>query len=419
MTIISSIRASEILDSRGFPTVAVQVALESGVTAQVSVPSGASTGQAEAHELRDADPERFLGRGVLQASAHVNREIADQICGLHAEEQEVIDAALCDLDGTDNKSRLGANAILGVSMAVAKAASLQGNIPLYRYLGGGEQYQMPIPLMNLINGGVHASNNLDIQEFMIMPIGAPSCEEAIRYGAEVFHALKSILADKGLSTAVGDEGGFAPDLANHEAALDLLMIAIEKAGYQPGTDIMIALDCAASEFCVDMGYTFEGAPLSAAAMIEKYAGWVQQYPIFSIEDPLAENDWSGWIEMTRVLGDQIQCVGDDLFVTNTKILQRGIDEGAANAILIKPNQIGTLTETLSAIALAKSVGYQAIISHRSGETIDTSIADLAVATNAGQIKAGSLSRSERVAKYNRLMMIERSLGHQAQYGKKH
>lgn len=417
MSSIVDIVGREVIDSRGNPTVECDVLLESGTMGRAAVPSGASTGSREAIELRDGDTSRYGGKGVLQAVEHINTEISEAILGLDASEQAYIDRSLIDLDGTDNKGRLGANAMLAVSMAVARAAAEETGLPLYRYFGGSQAMALPVPMMNVINGGAHANNNLDIQEFMILPVGAPTFREAIRYGAEVFHALKKILHDKGLSTAVGDEGGFAPSVVNHEAAIQLILQAIERAGYIPGEQIVLALDCAASEFYRDGKYQLsgEGLSLSAAEFTHMLSTWCEKYPIISIEDGMAENDWDGWKLQTDVLGDKIQLVGDDLFVTNTKILQRGINEGVANSILIKVNQIGTLTETFAAIEMAKRNNYTAVISHRSGETEDTTIADIAVATNAMQIKTGSMSRSDRVAKYNQLLRIEEDLGDVATY----
>jgi enolase len=381
------------------------------------VPSGASTGSREAIELRDGDKSRYLGKGVLKACENINTEISEAIMGLDANEQAFLDRTLIDLDGTDNKGRLGANATLAVSMAVAKAAAEESGLPLYRYFGGSAAMQMPVPMMNVINGGAHADNNLDLQEFMIIPVGAPSFREAIRYGAEVFHALKKILHDKRLTTAVGDEGGFAPSVENHEAAIKLILQAIEQAGYEPGTQIALGLDCAASEFYKDGKYLLEGEglALSSADFTNLLATWCDKYPIVSIEDGMAENDWEGWATLTNALGKKVQLVGDDLFVTNTKILREGIQKNIANSILIKINQIGTLTETFAAIEMAKRAGYTAVISHRSGETEDSTIADIAVGTNALQIKTGSMSRSDRMAKYNQLLRIEEDLGDIASY----
>ncbi len=417
MSAIVDIVGREVLDSRGNPTVECDVLLESGVMGRAAVPSGASTGSREAIELRDGDKSRYLGKGVLKAVEHINTEIAEAVLGLDASEQAFLDKTLIDLDGTDNKGRLGANAMLAVSMAVARAAAEESGLPLYRYLGGMGGMQLPVPMMNVINGGAHANNTLDIQEFMIVPVGAPSFREALRWGAEVFHALKKIIHDKGMSTAVGDEGGFAPSVENHEAAIQLILQAIDAAGYTAGEQIALALDCAASEFYKDGQYHLagEGLALSAQAWTDMLATWCEKYPIISIEDGMHEGDWDGWKILSDRLGKNVQLVGDDLFVTNTKILQEGIDKGIANSILIKINQIGTLTETFAAIEMAKRAGYTAIISHRSGETEDSTIADIAVGTNAGQIKTGSLSRSDRMAKYNQLLRIEEDLGEIAHY----
>ncbi|MCV2361049.1 MULTISPECIES: phosphopyruvate hydratase [Roseateles] len=417
MSAIVDIVGREILDSRGNPTVECDVLLESGVMGRAAVPSGASTGSREAIELRDGDKSRYLGKGVLKAVEHINGEISEAVLGLDASEQAFLDRTLIDLDGTDNKGRLGANAMLAVSMAVARAAAEESGLPLYRYFGGMGACQLPVPMMNVINGGAHANNSLDLQELMIIPVGAPSFREAIRWGAEVFHALKKILHDKGISTAVGDEGGFAPSVENHEAAIQMILEAIDKAGYTAGEQIAIGLDCAASEFYKDGKYHLsgEGLSLSAQEWTDMLATWVDKYPIISIEDGMAEGDWDGWKLLTDRLGKAVQIVGDDLFVTNTKILQEGIDKGIANSILIKINQIGTLTETFAAIEMAKRAGYTAVISHRSGETEDSTIADIAVGTNAGQIKTGSLSRSDRMAKYNQLLRIEEDLGDIAYY----
>ncbi len=414
---ITNIHAREIIDSRGNPTVEVDVTLESGALGRAAVPSGASTGSREAIELRDGDKARYLGKGVLKAVANVNGEIRDALLGKDASDQAAIDQTMIDLDGTDNKGRLGANAILGVSMACAKAAAIASGQSLFRYLGGDAATVMPVPMMNIINGGSHADNSVDLQEFMIQPVGAPNISEAIRYGAEVFHALKKVLHDRGLNTAVGDEGGFAPDLPSNEAALEIIIEAIEAAGYVPGKDIYIAIDAAASEFYKDGKYelTSEGKSLSAAEFVDVLASWVDKYPILSIEDGLDESDWDGWAIMSEKLGNKIQLVGDDLFVTNTEILKRGIDNDIANSILIKVNQIGTLTETFAAIDMAKAAGYTAVMSHRSGETEDATIADLAVATATGQIKTGSMSRSDRIAKYNQLLRIAEELGDAASY----
>ena len=417
MSGIVDIIGREILDSRGNPTVECDVLLESGVMGRAVVPSGASTGSREAIELRDGDANRYGGKGVLKAVENVNTEISEAIMGLEANEQAFLDNALIDLDGTENKSRLGANAMLAVSIAVAKAAAEESGLPLYRYFGGSGAMQMPVPMMNVINGGAHANNNLDLQEFMIVPIGAPTFSEAVRYGAEVFHALKKLIDKAGMSTAVGDEGGFAPNVKNHEAAIQMILQAIDAAGYTAGSDIAVAIDCAASEFFKDGGYRLEaeGLTLSAAEWTATLAGWCDKYPIVSIEDGMAENDWAGWEELTRKLGDKMQLVGDDVFVTNTTLLREGISRGVANSILIKINQIGTLTETFAAIEMAKRAGYTSVISHRSGETEDTTIADIAVGTNALQIKTGSMSRSDRIAKYNQLLRIEEDLGDVASY----
>jgi len=418
MSAIVDIVGREILDSRGNPTVECDVLLESGTMGRAAVPSGASTGSREAIELRDGDKHRYGGKGVLKAVEHVNSQISEAVLGLDASEQAFLDKTLIDLDGTDNKSRLGANATLAVSMAVARAAAEESGLPLYRYFGGMGAMTMPVPMMNVINGGEHANNNLDLQELMIIPVGAPSFREAMRWGAETFHALKKILHDKGLSTAVGDEGGFAPSLANHEAAIQMILEAIDKAGYTPGEQIAIGLDCAASEFYKDGQYVLEGEgglKLSAPAWTDMLASWVDKYPIISIEDGMHEGDWDGWKHLTERLGSKVQLVGDDLFVTNTKILKQGIEQRVANSILIKINQIGTLTETFAAIEMAKRAGYTAVISHRSGETEDSTIADIAVGTNAGQIKTGSMSRSDRMAKYNQLLRIEEDLGDIAYY----
>ena len=417
MSAIVDIVGREIIDSRGNPTVECDVLLESGVMGRAAVPSGASTGSREAIELRDGDKARYLGKGVLKAVEHVNTEISEAVLGLDASEQAFLDRTMIELDGTENKSRLGANAMLAVSMAVARAAAEESGLPLYRYFGGMGGVTLPVPMMNVINGGAHANNNLDLQELMILPVGAPTFREAVRWGAETFHALKKIIHDKGMSTAVGDEGGFAPSVESHEAALQLIIQAIEKAGYTPGTQIALGLDCAASEFYKDGQYHLdgEGLKLSSAAWTDILATWVDKYPIISIEDGMAEGDWDGWKILTDRLGKKVQIVGDDLFVTNTKILKEGIDKGIANSILIKINQIGTLTETFQAIEMAKRAGYTAVISHRSGETEDSTIADIAVGTNAGQIKTGSMSRSDRIAKYNQLLRIEEDLGDVAVY----
>jgi enolase len=417
MSSIVDIIGREIIDSRGNPTVECDVLLESGVMGRAAVPSGASTGSREAIELRDGDKSRYLGKGVLQAVENINTEISESIMGLDATEQAYIDRTLVELDGTENKSRLGANATLAVSMAVAKAAAEESGLQLYRYFGGSGAMALPVPMMNVINGGAHANNSLDMQEFMIIPVGAPSFREAVRYGAEVFHALKRLIHDRGMPTTVGDEGGFAPSLADHESAIRLILEAIDKAGYEPGRQVALGLDCAASEFYRDGRYHLagEGMVLEAGALANMLATWVDRYPIISIEDAMAENDWDGWKQLTDLLGDKVQLVGDDLFVTNTRILQQGIDEGIANSILIKINQIGTLTETFAAIELAKRYNYTSVVSHRSGETEDTTIADIAVATNALQIKTGSLSRTDRIAKYNQLLRIEEDLGDVASY----
>ena len=418
MSAIVDIVGREILDSRGNPTVECDVLLESGVMGRAAVPSGASTGSREAIELRDGDKKRYLGKGVLKAVEHINTEISEAVLGLDASEQAFLDKTLIDLDGTDNKSRLGANAMLAVSMAVARAAAEESGLPLYRYFGGMNGCQLPVPMMNVINGGAHANNNLDLQEFMIIPVGAPSFREALRQGAEVFHALKKIIHDLGLSVAVGDEGGFAPNVDNHEAAIQLILQAIQDAGYTAGQDIVLGLDCASSEFYKDGKYVLAGEgglQLDSAGWTDMLATWVDKYPIISIEDGMAEGDWDGWKLLTERLGQKVQLVGDDLFVTNTKILKEGIDKHIANSILIKINQIGTLTETFQAIEMAKRAGYTAVISHRSGETEDSTIADIAVGTNAGQIKTGSLSRSDRMAKYNQLLRIEEDLGDMAEY----
>ena len=409
---IIDVHGREILDSRGNPTISVTVTLASGVQGVAAVPSGASTGSKEALELRDGDKKRYGGKGVLKAVANINGEICNALKGMDPNAQEDIDNVMIDLDGTENKSRLGANAILGVSLAVVHAAAKDAHLPLYRYFGGDGPFSMPVPFMNIINGGAHANNNLDIQEFMILPVGAPTFREALRYGAEVFHALKKRLSDEGLSTAVGDEGGFAPDLPNNEAAMDYILKAIEEAGYKPGDQIALGLDVASSEFYTKGNYYLasEKKHFSSDEFIQRLTTWVDQYPIVSIEDGLAENDWDGWLQLTNELDDGVQLVGDDLFVTNPRILHDGIEQGIANAILIKLNQIGTFTETLAAIGMAKNADYGVVISHRSGETEDATIADLAVATNAGQIKTGSLCRSDRVAKYNRLLVIEEELG---------
>jgi enolase len=417
MTAIVDVIAREILDSRGNPTVECDVLLESGVIGRAAVPSGASTGSREAIELRDKDAHRYLGKGVLKACEHVNTEICEAIIGLDASEQSFIDRTMIELDGTEGKSRLGANAILAVSMACAKAAADESGLSLYRYLGGAAPMQMPVPMMNIINGGAHADNPLDMQEFMIIPAGLPTFREALRAGVEVFHTLKKILHAEGHNTNVGDEGGFAPNLPNNESAIQYAVKAIEEAGYIPGQDILVGLDCAASEFYKDGKYRFEAEKMSftSAQFADILATWADKYPIVSIEDGMAENDWDGWAILTEKLGKKVQLVGDDLFVTNTKILREGIQKGVANSILIKVNQIGTLSETFAAIEMAKRANYTAVISHRSGETEDTTIADIAVATNAMQIKTGSASRSDRMAKYNQLLRIEEELGDAASY----
>jgi len=412
MSEINDIYAREILDSRGNPTIEVEVYLESGAMGRAAVPSGASTGVREALELRDGDKSRYLGKGVLKAVDNVNELIAEALIGWEASDQAGIDRRLLELDGTETKSKLGANAILGVSLACAKAAAEEAGLPLYQYIGGPNARELPLPMMNIINGGAHADNNVDIQEFMIMPAGALSFREALRMGAEIFHALKSVLKSKGYNTAVGDEGGFAPDLKSNEEALEVIMLAIVKAGFKPGEDVLLALDVASSELFKDGKYTLanEAQPVKTAdELIDYYEGLVNKYPIISIEDGMAENDWDGWKKLTERLGKRIQIVGDDLFVTNPKILREGIQKGIANSILIKLNQIGTLTETLDAIEMAKRAGYTTVISHRSGETEDTTLADLAVAVNAGQIKTGSLCRTDRVCKYNQLLRIEDEL----------
>jgi enolase len=416
LSIIDDVAAREILDSRGNPTVEVEVELVSGARARAAVPSGASTGAHEAVELRDGEL-RYGGKGVQDAVAHVNGEIHDAVVGLDAADQRVLDAELCALDGTDAKGRLGANAILGVSLAAAKAVAEECGMPLYRYVGGANAHLLPVPMMNVLNGGAHADSNVDLQEFMIMPVGAVSFSEALRWCSETYHALKGLLKDRGLSTGLGDEGGFAPDLPSNEDALRLLVEAIEKAGYKPGEEIALALDPAATEFYVDGSYELrgEGRSLSSADMVDFFATLCDRYPIVSIEDGMAEDDWDGWAALTNALGDRVQIVGDDLFVTNSERLARGIDTGVANSILVKVNQIGTLTETLDTVTLAMTNGYTAVMSHRSGETEDATIADLAVATGCGQIKAGAPARSDRVAKYNQLLRIEEDLGEGAAY----
>jgi enolase len=417
MSSIVDIVGREILDSRGNPTVEADVLLESGISGRAAVPSGASTGSREAVELRDGDDNRYGGKGVLKAVEHINTEICEAIVGLDAIEQSFIDQTLIELDGTENKSRLGANALLAVSIAVAKAAGDEAGLPLYRYLGGAGRMQLPVPMMNVINGGAHANNSLDLQEFMIIPVGAESFREALRCGAEIFQTLRKLIDSKGMPTTVGDEGGFAPNLPNNEAALQFILEAVESAGYTPGSQVAIGLDCASSEFFKDGKYLLEseGLELGASEFADYLAAWVEKYPVISIEDGMAEGDWEGWKILTEKLGNKVQLVGDDLFVTNTRILSEGISQKVANSILIKVNQIGTLTETFAAIEMAKRAGYTAVISHRSGETEDAFIADLAVASNALQIKTGSLSRSDRLAKYNQLLRIEEDLGDSASY----
>jgi enolase len=417
MSAIVDVIAREILDSRGQPTVEADVLLESGVMGRAAVPSGASTGSREAIELRDGDAARYGGKGVLKAVENINTEICEAVIGVDATEQSFVDKALIELDGTENKARLGANAVLAVSLAVAKAAAEESGLPLHRYLGGAGAMAMPVPMMNVINGGAHADNSLDMQEFMIVPVGFTSFREALRCGAEVFQALRKLLTDRGLSTAVGDEGGFAPRLPKHEAAVKTILDAIEAAGYQPAEQVALALDCASSRFFEDGEYTLaaEGLTMTSVQFVDYLAEWVEKYPIISIEDGMAEEDWDGWKLLTRRLGKKVQLVGDDLFVTNTRFLKQGIEKGVANSILIKVNQIGTLTETFQAIEMAKRAGYTSVVSHRSGETEDTTIADIAVASNALQIKTGSLSRSDRLAKYNQLLRIEEDLGDTASY----
>jgi enolase len=417
MSNIVHVYAREILDSRGNPTVEAEVFTDEGAFGRAAVPSGASTGSREALELRDGDKSRYLGKGVLKAVGHVNGEIRDAVVGIEVTAQTEIDNTMINLDGTPTKSRLGANAILAVSMAAAKAAAEEVNLPLYRYLGGAGQLQMPVPMMNIINGGAHADNNVDLQEFMILPVGAPTLAEAVRYGAEVFHALKGVLKGKKMNTSVGDEGGFAPNLSSNEEAIEVILEAIHKAGFKAGKDICLGLDAASSEFYKDGKYDIasEGKKLTSAQFADYLAAWVDKYPIISIEDGMAEDDWEGWAILTNKLGKRVQIVGDDVFVTNTAIFKEGIAKGIANSILIKLNQIGTVTETLAAIEMAKRARYTAVISHRSGETEDSTIADLAVATSAGQIKTGSLSRSDRIAKYNQLIRIEEELGSSAIY----
>ena len=417
MTNISRVIGREILDSRGNPTVEADVILESGAMGRAAAPSGASTGEREAIELRDGDSNRYLGKGVTAAVSHVNNELADVVIGRDCKDQRGLDQAMIELDGSENKSNLGANALLAVSLATAQAGASEAGQPLYRFLGGENANLLPVPMMNIINGGAHADNSVDMQEFMILPVGAPSFSEALRYGTEIFHSLKSVLGAKGMNTAVGDEGGFAPDLSSNEEAIEVILTAIEKAGYRAGTDICLGLDIASSEFYESGKYILssENRSFDAVGFADYLAGWVDQYPIITIEDGMDEGDWEGWAVLTEQLGSRIQLVGDDLFVTNTKILARGIEQGIANSILIKFNQIGTLSETLDAISMAHAAGYSTVISHRSGETEDVAIADLAVATTAGQIKTGSLSRSDRVAKYNQLLRIESMLGEAARF----
>ncbi len=417
MASIKDVKGREILDSRGNPTVEADLLLDDGALGRAAVPSGASTGTREAVELRDGDPARYAGKGVTQAVANINGPLRDAVLGMDSADQAALDARMIELDGSDNKGRLGANALLAVSLAAAQAQAASAGLPLYRHLRAEGPYQMPVPMMNIINGGAHANNSVDLQEFMILPVGAGSVREAVRYGAEVFHALKAVLNARGLNTAVGDEGGFAPDLSSNEAAIEVILEAIDKAGFRAGEDIYLGLDAASSEFYRDGRYqlTSEGKDFDAAGFVDLLAGWVAQYPIVSIEDGMDESDWEGWRLLTERLGEKVQLVGDDLFVTNTKILQRGIDERIANSILIKPNQIGTLSETLAAIDMATAAGFTAVVSHRSGETEDVVIADIAVGSTASQIKTGSLSRSDRVAKYNRLMRIEEQLGSEAVY----
>jgi len=418
MSLIEQVWAREILDSRGNPTIEAEVILEDGTQGRAAVPSGASTGENEAVELRDGEQLRYLGKGVEKAVANVREKIGRELEGLDVLDQTLIDSTMLELDGTENKSNLGANALLAVSLASARAAAAFLEMPLYRYVGGANAKTLPVPMMNILNGGAHADNNVDFQEFMIVPVGAPSFSEALRTGAEIFHNLKSVLKGRGLSTGVGDEGGFAPNLASNEEAIETILQAIEKAGYKAGDDVMLALDPAASEFYIDGKYVFKKSDkreLSSEEMAAFWADWAAKYPIISIEDGMAENDWDGWVNLTKMIGEKVQLVGDDLFVTNVKFLEKGIEKRAANSILIKVNQIGTLTETLDAIELARTNKMTAVISHRSGETEDTFIADLAVATNAGQIKTGSLCRSDRIAKYNQLLRIEEDLGDSAKY----
>ncbi|MDJ0832382.1 MAG: phosphopyruvate hydratase [Gammaproteobacteria bacterium] len=415
MTNITHVIGREILDSRGNPTVEAEVTLDNGITGRAAAPSGASTGEREAIELRDGDKSRYLGKGVLKAVSHINNELADCVKGRDCNDQQGLDQAMIELDGTDNKSRLGANALLAVSLANAQAAALNAGQPLYRFLGGEDAVTLPVPMMNIINGGAHADNSVDLQEFMILPVGASNFSESLRYGVEVFHALKSVLSAKGLNTAVGDEGGFAPDLSSNEEAIEVILQAIQQAGFKPGDDVCLGLDVASSEFYRENAYVLasENRSFDADGFADYLTNWVDQYPIVTIEDGMAENDWDGWATLTGKLGQRVQLVGDDLFVTNTSIFKQGIDQAIANSILIKFNQIGTLSETLQAISMAHKAGYTAVVSHRSGETEDVTIADLAVATNAGQIKTGSLSRSDRVAKYNQLLRIESELGERA------
>ena len=415
MTSISHVMGREILDSRGNPTVEAEVTLANGITGRAAAPSGASTGEREAIELRDGDKSRFGGKGVLNAVSHINNELANCVKGMDCNDQSAIDLAMIDLDGTENKSKLGANALLAVSLANAQAAALAAEKPLYSYLGGEDAVTLPVPMMNIINGGAHADNSVDLQEFMILPVGANTFSESLRYGTEIFHSLKSVLSGKGMNTAVGDEGGFAPDLSSNEEAIEVILQAIENVGLKAGDDVCLGLDVASSEFYIDGKYVLasENKSFNAEEFTDYLTNWVDQYPIISIEDGMDESDWAGWAYQSQKLGNRVQLVGDDLFVTNTKILQRGIDESIANSILIKFNQIGTLTETLNAISMAHKAGYTAVVSHRSGETEDVTIADLAVATNTGQIKTGSLSRSDRVAKYNQLLRIESQLGNRA------
>lgn len=420
MSTISKIHGREIIDSRGNPTVEAEVTLSSGIVGRAAVPSGASTGEREAIELRDGDKSRYLGKGVEKSVANINGPLSDALIGMDINDQTAIDNKMLVLDGTDFKSNLGANSLLAISLAAAHAAANDAGKPLFENLGKGAGTVLPVPMMNIINGGEHADNSVDIQEFMIVPVGAPSFKEALRYGAEVFHTLKGVLAGRGMNTAVGDEGGFAPDLSSNEEAIEVILEAIEKAGFVAGKDIYLGLDCAASEFCEDGQYVLasEGKTFTSEEFVDYLAGWVEKYPIITIEDGLAENDWAGWKVLTEKLGDKVQLVGDDLFVTNTNIFKEGIDKDIANSILIKFNQIGTLTETLNAIQMAHDNGYTAVVSHRSGETEDHTIADLSVATNAGQIKTGSLSRSDRLAKYNQLLRIEETLGSKGSYAGK-